>query len=211
MENTKPDIWSLSNIIPVLMSRNNYRGISLTCVTAKMYKRMILNRIQDAFVTPLRFNLNGFRKGRSTVAQILALRRIIEKVKKNNLTAVLCFIDFMKAFDSINRGMMVTTLKAYGVPPTLLRAIEAMRRDTRAKVVTPDGDSEESVIQAGLLQGDTLAPFIFVIARTYTLRKAITGREQELDFTITPRISRRYPAVVLADLDYADDIYLMSD
>ena len=54
------------------------------------------------------------------MAQILALRRIIEEVKKNNLTAVLCFIDFKKAFDSIHRGTMMKILKAYGVPPNLL-------------------------------------------------------------------------------------------
>ena len=41
------------------------------------------------------------------MAQILALRRLIEEVKRNNLTAVLCFIDFKKAFDSIHRGTMV--------------------------------------------------------------------------------------------------------
>ena len=35
---------------------------------------------------------------------ILALRRIIEEVKKNNLTAVLCFIDFKKSYDSIHRA-----------------------------------------------------------------------------------------------------------
>ena len=74
--------------------------------------------------------------------------------------------------------MMVKILKAYGVPLNLLQAIEGMQGDTRAKVVIPDGDSEEFVIQAGVLQGDTLAPFLFVIALDYTFRKAITGWEQ---------------------------------
>ena len=77
--------------------------------------------------------------------------------------------------------------------------------------MTPDGNTEEFDILAGVLQGDTLAPFLFIIALDHALRKAISGREQELGFTITPRKSRRVPAVVLADLDYADDISLMSD
>ena len=102
-------------------------------------------------------------------------------------------------------------LKAYGVPPNLLRAIETMYAGTRAKVVTPDGDSEEFDIQAGVMQGDTLAPFLFVIVLDYALRKAINGREQDLGLTLTPRRSRRYPAVVLTDLDYADDISLLSN
>ena len=136
---------------------------------------------------------------------------MIEEVKKNNLTAVLCFIDFKKAFDSIHRGTMMRILKAYGVPPNLLRAIETMHAGTRAKVVTPDGDSEEFDILAGVMQGDTLAPFLFVIILDHALRKAINGREQDLGFTLTPRRSRRHPAVVLTDLDYADDISLLSN
>ena len=97
-------MWPLSNIIPVPKcgdppKPDNYRGISLTCITAKGYHRMILNRTRHAIDPHLRENQN-FRGERTTLAQILALRRLIEEVKKNNLTAVLCFIDF-KAFDSI--------------------------------------------------------------------------------------------------------------
>ena len=103
MDNIKPEMWSLSNIIPVpksgdLLKPDNYRGISLTCIIAKMYDRMILNRIRGANDPHLRENQNGFREGRATVSHILALRRIIEEVKKNNLTAALCFIDLKKSF-----------------------------------------------------------------------------------------------------------------
>ena len=45
----------------------------------------------------------------------------------------------------------------------------------------------------------------------YALRKAVNGREEELGFTITPRKSRRYPKEALTDLDFADDISLLSD
>lgn len=65
MRNNKPDIWSLSNIIPVpksgaLSKPDNYRGISLTCVIAKINNRMILNRIRGAIDPHLRDNQNGF-------------------------------------------------------------------------------------------------------------------------------------------------------
>ena len=43
------------------------------------------------------------------------------------------------------------------------------------------------------------------------MRKAIGGQEQDLGFTLTPRRSRRHPTVVLTDLDYADDISLLSN
>ena len=78
-------------------------------------------------------------------------------------------------------------------------------------MVTPDGDSEEFDILAGVMQGDTLAPFLFIVVLDYALRNAISGREQELGFTLTPKKSSRRPAEVLTDLDYADDISLLSD
>ena len=71
-------------------------------------------------------NQNGFRQGRTTVTQMLTLRRIIEGVKANNLPAIVAFIEFKKAFDSIHRTKMIRVLKAYGIPPNLLRAIEQM-------------------------------------------------------------------------------------
>ena len=216
LENDKPDLWSYMNIIPVpksgdLSNTNNYRGISLICIIAKLYNRLILNRIRSVIDPKLRYNQNGFRPKRTTVAQVLALRRIIEGVKANHLPAVLTFIDFSKAFDSIHRGKMMKILKAYGIPPTLLRAIETMYTNTKAKVVSPDGETELFDITAGVLQGDTLAPFLFVIVLDYAMRKATAGKEEELGFTITPRKSRRHPKEVLADLDFADDIGLLSN
>ena len=132
-------------------------------------------------------------------------------MKANNLSAVITFIDFKKAFDSIHRGKMLKILKAYGLPPNLLRAIEAMYTNTRAKIISPDGETEMFDITAGVLQGDTLAPFLFVIVLDYALRKALDGKEEELGFTITPKRSRRHPKEVITDLDFADDIALLSD
>ena len=214
--NDKPELWSFMNIVPVpksgdLSKTDNYRGISLICIIAKIYNRLILNRIRSVIDLKLRINQNGFRPKRTTVAQILALRRIIEGVKGNNLKAILTFIDFKKAFDSIHRGKMMQILRAYGIPPNLLRAIEKMYSNTKAKIVTPDGETDMFEITAGVLQGDTLAPFLFIIVLDYALRQAIGGKEGELGFTIRPRRSRRHPKQVITDLDFADDISLLSD
>ena len=65
-------------------------------------------------------------------------------------------------------------------------------------------------IVAGVLQGDTLAPYLFIIVLEYALRRAMQDHE-ELGFTVSPRRSRRHQAVKLADLDFADDIALLSD
>ena len=81
----------------------------------------------------------------------------------------------------------------------------------QAKVVSPDGDTEMFKILAGVMQGDTLAPFIFVTVLDYALSKAIIGKEEELGLTLRPRRSRRTPAESISDLDFADDIVLMSN
>lgn len=212
----KPDQWSENNLIPIPKSGNlslvdNYRGISLSQITLKAINSMLLNRIKPVFDPLLRPNQNGFRSGRSTKAQILTLRRIIEGVKAQNLQAVITFIDFSKAFDSIHRGKMLKILLAYGIPPQLVEAIGKIYEDTRARVITPDGETEFFSISAGVLQGDTLAPYLFIIVLDYVLREAINGREDELGFTIKRRQSRRVPAIKITDLDFADDIALLSD
>ena len=73
---------------------SNYRRITVSPAGAKVYNRMILNRIRPHLDPKKRINQNGFRPGRSTVAQILTLRRILEGVKYKNLPAVLTFVDF---------------------------------------------------------------------------------------------------------------------
>ena len=103
---------------------------------------MILNRLQPKIDPLLRKNQNGFRPGRSTTTHVLALRRLIEGVKRNNRKAIIVFIDFKKAFDSIHREKMLKILKAYDVPKNLLNAIQKMYENTRAKVITPDRSTE---------------------------------------------------------------------
>ena len=65
----KPDIWTISNIVPLpksvdLTKADNYSGISLTSVMAKTYNRMILNKIRPVLDPQLRPNQNGFRQMR---------------------------------------------------------------------------------------------------------------------------------------------------
>ena len=216
MDRDKVDQWSLMNIIPIFKSGNildpsNYRGISLAPVAAKLYNRLILNRIRPALEPFMRHNQNGFRPKRSTTAQVLALRRIIEEVRKNNLPSVMVFIDFKKAFDTINRQKMIKILTAYGIPTRIVQAISDMYSNTRARVQTPEGLTAEFQIKTGVLQGDTLAPYLFIMVLDYALRKAIGDKGNELGFTIKPRQSRRLPAQVITDLDFADDIALLSN
>ena len=86
-----------------------------------------------------------------------------------------------------------------------------MYENTRAKVITPDGETDFFEIKAGVLQGDTLAPYLFAIVLDYVLRNTFAGREKELGFQVQRQRSRRVPAVVISDLDFADDLALLSE
>ncbi len=78
------------------------------------------------------------------------------------------------------------------------------------KVRSPDGDTEYFDIVAGVLQGDTLAPYLFIICLDYVLRTSI-DKIKENGFELTKKKSRKYPAKTINDADYADDIALLAN
>ena len=80
---------------------------------------------------------------------------------------------------------------------------------TLAKVRTLDGDTESCEILGSVLQGDTLASFLFIVALDHALRNAIDGDEEELKFALIRPASRRVPAKT--NLNFAEDISLRSD
>ena len=145
LDNQKPEQWGITNIVPLpksgdLKLAKNYRGISLSSIVAKIFNKLLLNRIKKAIDNRLRINQNGFRSQRSTVSQILSIRRLIEGVREKNQPAVLTFIDFRKAFDSIHRGKMLKILTTYGMPDRIVNAIKSTYTNTYAKVI---GNPEE--------------------------------------------------------------------
>ena len=158
----------------------------------------------------LRKNQNGFRRNRSTTSQILTIRRILEGVRAKNLQATLLFVDFTKAFDSIHRGKIEQILLAYGLPKETVVAIMILYRNTKVKVRSPDGDTEYFDIVAGVLQEDTLAPYLFIICLDYVLRTSI-DKIRENGFELTKKRSKRYPAKTITDADCADDLDLLAN
>ena len=120
----------------------------------------------------------------STTSHLLALRRIVEELKNHDKEAVIIFIDFRKAFDSINRDRMFEILRAYGIPSSVVDAIQVMYKDTYAKVLTPEGETNAFKIDTGVLQGDPLAPFLFIIVLDYALRTSISSRAVVVDIRL---------------------------
>ena len=166
MYTSVPKKGDLSNV-------ENYMGITLTCIAAKICNTILRNIIQPDIDTVLRPNQNGFRQSRPTLGQVLTVSRIIEGVQDKNSEACIIFVDFLKAFDSIDRGKMSKILRAYGIPIDTIKAIMMLYNNTISMVRSPDGDTDFFDISAGLLTGDTLAPLLFIICLDNFLRTSI--------------------------------------
>ena len=101
-------------------------------------------------------------------------------------------------------------LLAYGIPKEVVNEIMILYINTRAMVRSPDGDTPFFKVTTGVLQGDTIAPFLFIICLDYVIRKSIDCNT-ELGLQITERKSTVYPAVNITDADYADDIAITTN
>ena len=138
-----------------------------------------------------------------TIKGDVVSEQIIEGVKQKQLPAVIIFVDFSKAFYSIDRSKMEQILETYGIPNEIIKAIMIIYKNTQVFVRSPDVDTEFFNIIAGVLQGDTLAPYLFIIVLHYILRNV--DQNKNLGFTLRKQLSRRYPAEMLTEAGFADD------
>jgi hypothetical protein len=84
----------------------------------------------------------------------------------------LTFVDFKKAFDSIDRYMMFAILRHYGIPEKIVEAIRALYDHSTSRVYVDGQYSQPFDITTGVLQGDVLAPLLFIIVIYYVTRQS---------------------------------------
>ena len=95
----------------------------------------------------------------------------------------------------------------YGLPK---ETIMMLYRNTKVKVRFPDVDTDYFDIEVGVLQGDTLALYLFLICLDYVLWTFIDKMKDNI-FKLTKERSRRYPAHTVTDADYADEVALLAN
>jgi hypothetical protein len=133
---------------------------------------------------------------------------------------VVTFLDFAKAFPSTGWVAIRGALEAFKVPNEIINAVMSLYNEhLKAFVHTPEFQTDQFDIVTGTLQGDTLAPYLFVLVLDRVLDAAFSKLQSDDPhrvFGIRAEVSRRgtrgRPAqgVDIPDLDFADDIALFA-
>ena len=98
---------------------------------------------------------------------------------------------------------MEQILFANDLPKETVAAIMILYKNTKVNACSSDGDTDYFNIVAGMLQGEKLAPYQFIICLDYVLRTSI-DLMKEKGFKLAKESSRRYPAQTIMDANYAD-------
>ena len=130
-----PSIWRQAVITPIPKGRDkdiftplNYRGISLLSTVSKVYSSILNSRLSEYLETcgVLCEEQNGFRKGRSCEDHAFVLTNLIQDRIDQRKSTYVSFIDFEKAFDWINRDLLLYKLIMNGIDGKFYFAIKSL-------------------------------------------------------------------------------------
>ena len=117
----------------------------------------------------------GFRKGRGTKYQIPNIHWIIKKAREFQKNIYFCFIDYAKAFDSVDHNKVWKILKEMGIPDHLIRLLRNLYAGQEATVRTGHGTTDCFQIGKEVCQGCILSPCLFNLYAEYIMRNAGLG------------------------------------
>ena len=111
-------------------------------------------------------------KGRGTRDQIVNIRWIIKKAREFQKSIYFCFIDYAKAFDSVDHNKLWEILKEMGIPDHLTCLLRNLYAGREATVRTRHGTTDWFQIGKGVCQGYILSPCLFNLYAEYIMRNA---------------------------------------
>lgn len=144
----------------------NYRPIALVPCLSKILEKLIDNRLANWLKKNriIREEQGGFREGYSTVDRVFVLKALIEKYSRGKSNLLVAFVDFERAFDSVDRILLCVELLRIGLPRIFVRLVCDMYRLTRGMVkVAGKGFSDLFSCEVGVKQGSTLSPRLFCL------------------------------------------------
>ena len=125
---------------------------------------------------------------------------------------ILLYIDFSKVFDYTHRGEMEQIMSAYDLLKETVTAVMMLYKNVKAMVHSPNRDTDLFNVVSGILQIDTLAPYMFIISFDYGLWTLI-DRIKENCFTLKKTRSRviKNFVVTLSSADVLIESYVKFD
>ena len=166
-------IWTEAQVIFLRKSgkdsyskAGSYRPISITSYVGKLFERIISRRI----VALLKRNdvkdpdQEGFTEGKNTIRYLNRLHLGIESDKENNLTILVLFVDFEKAYDSIWKKGLITKLFNLRIRGNMLHLIDNFisKRKVSLNINGVLGEQRQTG-DYGLPQGAVLSVTLFKI------------------------------------------------
>ena len=165
-EKNLPKSWRIAKTVAIPKPgkdpkiASSYRPISLLSMCYKLLERIILHRISPAVDEILNIEQAGFRPGRRTQDQVLALTTYVENGYQRRDKTGVVFLDLTAAYDTVwHKGMLVKLSKV--LPCWAVSVIELLLGQRRFRVHMGDISSSWRTQKNGLPQGSVLAPTLF--------------------------------------------------
>ena len=164
-----PDALKTAEVVPIFKSGKkcdiaNYRPISLISNIAKIFEKIIHNRIlnfigKNKILSEKQF---GFIKKKGTKDALSYItKKIYENLDKSTPIAV-AFLDLAKAFDTVDHKILLEKLYAYGIRGNAYKLLESYLTNRKQKVRLGDKESEYNTVNTGVPQGTILGPLLFM-------------------------------------------------
>ncbi len=165
-----PNILKQAVITPIHKGESkavpkNYRPVSLTSHITKTFERVIRTQLVDFLEENHLFNdsQHGFRKGRSCLSQLLNhYDKIVSELEKGYNVDVV-YLDFAKAFDKVDHGILCHKLKKLGISGKIGRWIHNFLSGRTQSVSVNGIQSKLKNVKSSVPQGTVLGPILFLI------------------------------------------------
>ena len=165
-----PDEWKMARVTPIhkggdTSETNNYRPISVIPIVMKVFERAIHQQLSDYLTehSLLAPQQSGFRKDHSTDTVLAYLTDYMYKQMDHGQLIGMVFLDFRKAFDSVDHDLLLQKLARYGVQDRELKWFKNYLSGRQQKTVIGNKESEWGTISSGVPQGSILGPLLFTL------------------------------------------------